>query len=71
MLEAGSISLAGNFNHGDYSQVAVSGMMQIYNSSQYASDQLPPAAYYLTNGTLSVAGGEYLGGFGRPGQFIQ
>ena len=70
-LETGFLSLAGNFNQGDYSQVKVHGLVQIHNSSQTVSDQTPPAVYALTNGTLSVDGGEFIGTFGRSGQFVQ
>jgi hypothetical protein len=70
-LETGFTSLAGTFQQGDFSQVKVHGMVQIHNSAQYASDNPPPGLYVLTNGTLSVDGGAWVGEFGKSGQFIQ
>lgn len=63
--------LAGNFNQGDFSQVTLQGSLQIYYPIRYASDVVPPAAYYLTNGTLTVNNGEGIGGMRGPGQFVQ
>src|SRR5439155_15527688 len=56
----------------DFSQVKDNGALYIRNPIQFASDVVPPAAYFLTNGTLSVDNGlDVGGGFSGPGQFVQ
>jgi hypothetical protein len=70
-LETGGITLAGTISQGDFSQVNDNGAMFIRNRTQYASDVAPPGVYFLTNGTLSVAGGVSLGDFSGRGQFVQ
>jgi hypothetical protein len=67
----GNVLLNGTFNQGDFSQVEVQGGLQMWNPKQFASDVLPPAGYFLTNGTFAVNKGEYLGGFRGPAQFVQ
>jgi hypothetical protein len=71
-LEAGRIDLSGTFHHGDFSRVSIPGQMHIgthvFGSvSAYATN----AAYYLTNGTLSIGTNLSMGGFYAPGQFVQ
>src|SRR5205807_4917462 len=57
----GNLNLGGTFSQGDYSQVKVHGRMTV---GGYGS-------YYLTNGTLSVDGVQYLGQFFVPGTIVQ
>ena len=45
--------------------------MLLQHLIQSGSDAVPPGAYYLTNGTLSIDNGIYMGGFPGPGQFVQ
>jgi hypothetical protein len=71
-LETGFISLAGTFSQSDFSLVKVHGALEIWDPVQFASDVVPLAAYYLTNGTLSIDNGlEVGGGFRGSGQFVQ
>jgi hypothetical protein len=58
----GNLLLGGTFNQGDYSQVKVHGLLDVGRRTH--------GAYFLTNGTLFVRGGEYIGG-GGPGRFVQ
>jgi hypothetical protein len=67
----GNVLLSGTFNHGDFSQVEVRGGLELQDRKQFATDVVSPGAYFLTNGTLSVGGGEFMGGFPGPGQFVQ
>jgi hypothetical protein len=70
-LETGNLLVGGTFDHGDSSQVKVHGALQLRKLRQFANDELTPAVYFLTNGTLSVDTSESLGGFVGPGQFVQ
>lgn len=67
----GNVLLGGTVEQGDFSQVNVQGWLQMWDPIQFASDVVPPAAYYLTNGTLTVNGGEYIGGMRGPALFVQ
>ncbi len=67
----GNVFLAGTFSQGEFSQVTVQGSLQIWDPVQYANSVVPAAAYYLTNGTLTVDNGEGIGGMRGPGQFVQ
>jgi hypothetical protein len=67
----GHVFLAGTFNQGNDSVVQVKGRLQMWNPVQYGYSVLPPAAYYLTNGTLTVNNGEFIGGMRGPGKFVQ
>src|SRR3954465_13308578 len=63
-LVAGAVNLYGTFSQSDFSQVKVNNLMQI---GPFGGG----GAYYLTNGTLSVNGNLYMGGFGPTSIFIQ
>jgi len=65
----GNMSLAGTFSQGEFSQVQVQGWLRMWDP--YAYYTVPPATYYLTNGTLTVVNGEYIGGIPGPAQFVQ
>ncbi|HEV2391882.1 MAG TPA: hypothetical protein VG146_05900 [Verrucomicrobiae bacterium] len=67
----GGIQLGGTVDQGEFAEVKVQGSLQVWHPIQYASDVVPPAAYYLTNGTLTVNNGEGIGGMRGPGQFVQ
>jgi hypothetical protein len=67
---SGNLSLGGTFRHGDYSQVKVGGVLSVRAVRQFVSDIVSPAAYFLTNGTLSVGLSESIGGF-APGIIVQ
>lgn len=68
----GNILLAaGTIQQGEFSQVNVQGTLQIWYPGQYAGGVAPTAAYYLTNGTLSVNSYELIGGMRGAGQFVQ
>lgn len=67
----GNVILNGTVDQGDSSGVAVQGSLRIWDPVQFASDIVAPAAYELTNGSLTVGGGEYIGGMQGPAQFVQ
>ena len=70
-LEADSVSLAGDFKHGDYSQVEIHGQIHVGSNDGTGYNYPTNAAYYLTNGTLSVDGNLSIGGFAGGGKLIQ
>ena len=59
----GNLNVGGTFSHGDFSQVKVHGRLSVGLGSN--------GQYYLTNGTLSVDGGESLGQYFIPGTVVQ
>ena len=67
---SGNLFLGGSFVHADFSQVKVQGSLVIRRTRQFITDVLSPAAYFLTNGTLTVDMAESIGGSG-PGQLAQ
>ena len=67
----GSILLGGTVDQSDFAQVTAQGSLQVWHPVRFANDVVPPAAYFLTNGTLTVNNGEYIGGMRGPGQFVQ
>src|SRR5439155_24324001 len=70
-LVTGFISLAGTFSQNDFSQVKDNSALYIRNPIQSGSDVVPPAAYFLTNGTLRISGDIYMGIFTGLRQFVQ
>jgi hypothetical protein len=70
-LDAGNVSLTGDFSHGDYSQVRIHGPMHIGSYDGTGYNFPTNAGYYLTNGTLSVDANLSMGGFGGGGKLVQ
>jgi hypothetical protein len=66
----GNLNVGGTFIHTDFSQVKVDGTLLVRSDRQFVTDLVAPAAYYLTNGTLSVNMRESIGGF-APGILVQ
>lgn len=63
-LDAGGVVLYGTFSQGDFSQVKVDSSLQMGSFGG-------GGAYYLTNGTLSVNGTLFMGGFGPTSTMLQ
>jgi hypothetical protein len=62
---SGNVFVGGTISQGDFSRVKVSGFMSIGRFNENA-------AYYLTNGSLSIINVlEVGGGLGRPAKFVQ
>jgi len=64
MLYASNMNLYGTFSQSDFSEVKVAGQIQMGTFGG-------GGAYYLTNGTLSIGGNYFMGGFGPTSTFIQ
>src|SRR5437764_6936794 len=63
--ESGNVFVGGTVSQGDFSRVKVSGFMSIGRFNENA-------AYYLTNGSLSISNTlEVGGGLGRSAKFVQ